>query len=105
MGAMSTAMSNEEPMATVTIRIPAALRELAGGAEELDVRADSVRDALERLGEEHRLLVQRILTRAGELRPYVNLFLDDSDVRLLQGLDTPVQPRQTLIVMPSVAGG
>ena len=92
-------------MSTVTVRIPTPLRPLAQGADEVPVQAESVRDALAALARDHELLVQRVLTRGGELRPYVNLFVDDADVRLLQGLDTRLEPHQTLRIMPSVAGG
>lgn len=92
-------------MAAVRVHIPSALRGFADGAPAVSVEAGSVREALDRLGADHELLVTRILTRGGELRPYVNLFLDDQDIRTLGGLDTPVNGARDLIVVPSVAGG
>lgn len=92
-------------MTEVAIELPAALQELAAGQQRLVVRAERVRDALAAAGERHQLLLPRILTRGGELRPYVNLFLDDEDIRALEGLETPLAGRRTLAVVPSVAGG
>jgi molybdopterin converting factor small subunit len=51
------------------------------------------------------MLVQRVLTRGGVLRPHVNLFLNDSDVRAVGGLDATLQDGDTLTVVPSVSGG
>ncbi len=92
-------------MQSITIRIPSALRAFAGGASECQVQAASVREALSALQTEHTLLAQKILSRGGELRPFVNLFLDDDDVRLLNGLDTPLRGERTITIVPSVAGG
>lgn len=89
----------------ITIRIPAPLRGYAADARELEVQADTVRQALAAVGERHELMIRRVLTRDGELRPYVNLFLGETDVRALAALDTPVADGDVLSIMPSVAGG
>ena len=92
-------------MNAVAVRIPAALHPFTGGESELTVEAESVGGALSAVGRRHEALLPRILTRGGRLRPYVNVFLDDQDIRRLQGLETPLAAQQTLIVVPSVAGG
>jgi len=92
-------------MSQVTVHIPSALRGFADGSSELAVEASSVREALDRIGERHELLLARILTRGGDLRPYVNIFLDERDIRSLDGLDTPTAGARELMVVPSVAGG
>jgi molybdopterin converting factor small subunit len=92
-------------MNPIRVQIPSALRCYTGGAREVPVEAGSVREALHRVGERHSLLLPRILTRGGDLRPYVNIFLDDRDIRSLDGLDTPTQGCREMIVVPSVAGG
>ena len=89
----------------ITIRIPAPLRSYTGEAAELYVHAETVRQALAAAGERHQLMIRRVLTRDGELRPYVNLFLGDTDVRTLAALDTPTSDGDVLSIMPSVAGG
>lgn len=92
-------------MAQVTVHIPTALRGFTEGSSELSVEATSVREALDGIGRNHRLLLTRILTRGGDLRPYVNIFLDERDIRSLDGLDTPIGNARELVVVPSVAGG
>lgn len=92
-------------MTAIRVHIPSALRGFTGGAPEVPVEAGSVREVLDRLGERHTLLIPRILTRGGDLRPYVNIFLDDQDIRSLNGLDTLTHGYREVIVVPSVAGG
>lgn len=90
---------------SVTLLIPAALQAHAGGADALTVDADTVRVALEAARERHEPLVQHILTRDGRLRPFVKVFVRNSDVRDLNGLDTPLTDGETVVIVPSVAGG
>ncbi|MEE4640028.1 MAG: MoaD/ThiS family protein [Wenzhouxiangella sp.] len=89
----------------IRIELPAALQTLAGGQASLEVTGATVAQALEGLGREHPLLISRILTRGGQLRPHVNLFVNELDVRTERGLDTPLSVGDTLLVVPSVAGG
>ncbi len=92
-------------MATVTLRIPTPLQPYADGHGELTGEAERVGELFERLATEHSALVQRIRTRDGELRPYVNVFVRHTDIRELDGLDTALEDGDEVIVMPSVAGG
>ena len=92
-------------MAAVTLRIPTPLQPYAQGREALTVQADRVGELLDRVSEEHAALVQRIRSRDGALRPYVNVFVRRTDIRELEGLDTELQEGDEVIVMPSVAGG
>lgn len=92
-------------MAQVTLRVPTPLQPYAQGREALTGRAECVGELLDRVGDEHAALVQRIRTRDGALRPYVNVFVRRTDIRELDGLDTELQEGDEVIVMPSVAGG
>lgn len=89
----------------ITIVVPGALRMHCGGAGELRVQATTVRAALDAVRVAHAALVQHILTRDGELRPFVKLFVRNSDVRDLHGLDTPLHAGDIVTIVPSVAGG
>jgi adenylyltransferase/sulfurtransferase len=89
----------------IRIELPAALQALASGQHSLEVTGNTVGEALAELGRGHPLLLGRILTRGGQLRPHVNLFVNELDVRAERGLDTPVSSGNTLLVVPSVAGG
>jgi molybdopterin converting factor small subunit len=90
---------------SVTARIPAQLRTLTGGAGELSLSGSTVAEVLKDLDATHPGFADRLFDETGGLRRFVNIFLDDEDVRFLQGLDTPVADGQTLSIVPAVAGG
>jgi molybdopterin converting factor small subunit len=92
-------------MTDIVVRIPAALRGYAGGAHELQASAGTVAEVLGQLRVRYPQLVQRLLTPEGELRPFVNVFLDRASIRALQGLATPVPPGTIVSILPAVAGG
>jgi adenylyltransferase/sulfurtransferase len=92
-------------MAEVTLRIPTPLQPYADGNGEIQAEAAYVDELFERIGADHQALVQRIRTRDGQLRPYVNVFVRRTDIRQLQGLETELHDGDEVIVMPSVAGG
>ena len=90
---------------SVTVRIPTQLRTLTGGAGEVTVEGSSVAEVLKALDSAHAGLGDRLFDDGGGLRRFVNVFLDDEDVRFLDGLATPITPGQTLSIVPAVAGG
>lgn len=90
---------------SVTVRIPAQLRPLSGGVGEVAVEAVTVREAIEALEAAHPGFAERLLDESGNLRRFVNCFVADEDVRFLDGLDTKLEPGQTVSVVPAVAGG
>ncbi len=92
-------------MPRIQIELPSALRQLADGQRSIKLEADRVDSALQRLGQAHPHVLSRILTRGGRLRPHVNLFVNESDIRHCQGLDTELNDGDRLMVVPSVAGG
>lgn len=90
---------------SVTVRIPAQLRTLTGGAGEVVMAGSTVGEVLKALDAAHPGFADRLFDDAGGLRRFVNVFLADEDVRFLQGLDTLVTDGQTLSIVPAVAGG
>ena len=90
---------------SVTVRVPAQLRTLTGGAGEVTVEGATVGEVLKALDAAHPGFGDRLFDEAGALRRFVNVFLADEDVRFLEGLDTPVADGQTLSIVPAVAGG
>lgn len=89
----------------IHIELPDALRPLAEGAERVPVEAASVAEALDELGQRYPQARLRILTRGGQLRPHVNLFVRERDIRSVDGLATRLEDGDSLLVVPSVAGG
>jgi len=90
---------------SVTVRIPAQLRTLTGGAGELAQSGSTVAEVLKDLDASHPGFADRLFDDTGGLRRFVNIFLADEDVRFLQGLETSVSDGQTLSIVPAVAGG
>jgi len=87
------------------VRIPAQLRTLTGGAGELAIDGSTVGEVLKGLDAAHAGFGERIFDDQGGLRRFVNIFLDEEDVRFLDGLATPVTDGQTISIVPAVAGG
>lgn len=87
------------------VRIPAALRPLAGGRAELPVAAGSLRSVLEEIGRDAPALCERLLDEGGGLRRHVNVFVNDEDVRFREQLDTPVREGDRVTIVPAIAGG
>lgn len=92
-------------MTHATIRIPTPLRTFTSGADEVQVEAGTVREALAALAGAHEGLAERLLAADGGLRPFVNVYLGAQDVRTLDGLETPLGDAAVLSIVPAVAGG
>lgn len=89
---------------SVVVRIPPTLRAEVGGARQVDAVGETVREVLDDLVERHPALGVQILAD-GEIASFVNVYLGGEDVRTLDGLDTPVRPDDTVILLPAMAGG
>jgi sulfur-carrier protein len=90
---------------TITIRLPGALRRYCAGASELSVSAPSVRAALEQIEQSHPALHRSICDETGAVRRHVNLFVNTSNVRDGDGVDTILVPGDILTILPAVSGG
>jgi len=88
-----------------TVRIPPVLRPSVGGVKEVDADGDSVGDVLRSLADQHPATQSQIFADGGELYRYVNVYLNDEDVRVLGGLDTEVGDDDVLVILPAMAGG
>ena len=88
-----------------TVKIPPVLRSSTGGEREVSAEGSSVGEALRSLAEQHPETERQLFGDDGALNRYVNVYLNDEDVRVLQGLDTPVEDRDTLVILPAMAGG
>jgi molybdopterin synthase sulfur carrier subunit len=88
-----------------TAKIPPVLRASTGGLKEVDVDGANVGEALRALAGAHPELQTQLFGDDGELNRYVNVYLNDEDVRVLQGLDTEVGSTDTLVILPAMAGG
>jgi molybdopterin converting factor small subunit len=89
---------------SVVVRVPPVLRAEAGGAREVEASGSNVREVLENLTERLPALGQRVYGE-GEIRSFVNVYVDGVDVRTRNGLETPVRETSTVILLPAMAGG
>lgn len=89
----------------VTIRVPTTLRTLTAGESEIEVDPGTVKAVLGALEDKHPGFAERLLDEDGNLRRFVNVFVDDDDVRFMDGLETAVPDGETLSIVPAVAGG
>ena len=89
----------------VTIIIPTALRQYAGGSSEIEVEASTAGEALDRLTSVHAELRKHLYTDQNALRNFVNVYVNDEDIRHAEGAQTPVRDGDTIMIVPSIAGG
>ncbi len=88
-----------------TIKIPPVLRAAVGGEKEVSAPGGSVGEVLQELVSAHPATEDQLFSSEGELNRYVNVYLNDEDVRVLDGLDTTVAEQDTLVILPAMAGG
>jgi molybdopterin converting factor small subunit len=88
-----------------TVRIPPVLRPSVGGEREVSADGATVGEVLRALTEAHPDTQAQLFGEDGELNRYVNVYLNDEDVRVLDGLDTSVGDADSLVILPAMAGG
>jgi MoaD family protein len=89
---------------SIEVRIPTILRNYTGGAKSVEGAGDTLAGLIADLDERYTGLQERLVDDSG-LRRFVNVYLNDEDVRFLGGLETPVKDGDTVTVLPAVAGG
>jgi sulfur-carrier protein len=88
-----------------TVKIPPVLRPRTGGEAEVPTAGATVGEVLSALAEAHPDTREQLFDDAGELNRYVNVYLNDEDVRVLDGLNTPAGDSDTVVILPAMAGG
>ena len=87
------------------IKIPPVLRASTGGEKEVSAEGSDVGSVLRSLADAHPETKAQLFDDDGALNRYVNVYLNDEDVRVLDGLETAVEPDDTLVILPAMAGG
>ncbi len=87
------------------VRIPPVLRQAVGGEREVDVPGGTVAEVLDNLYAAHPAVKAQLQSEDGELHRFVNVYLNDEDVRMLSWLDTPVADGDRILILPAMAGG
>ena len=88
-----------------TVRIPPVLRPAVEGNKELELSGSTVGEILQALVAAYPPTKQQLFSDDGDLNRYVNVYLNDEDVRVLDGLETSVKDSDTLVILPAMAGG
>jgi len=89
----------------VTIRIPTPMRSYTDGLKEIVIEGETVATALESLITQYPGVKPHLFDEQGAFRSYVNLFVNDEDIRNLEGQETPISPTDRIMIIPSIAGG
>ena len=90
---------------TVQVKIPTILRSYTGGEKSVDASGETLDAVFSDLESRHAGLKARLVAEGGGLHKFVNIYVDDEDVRFLGGLEAPVKDGQTVTILPAVAGG
>lgn len=89
----------------VKVRIPTPLRPLTGGKSEVEAMASNIQSMIESLNTQFPGLKERVCDDKGEIRRFVNIYLNEEDIRFLKGKDTPLKDGDEISIVPAIAGG
>lgn len=89
----------------VTVRIPTPLRSLTGNAEEVEATGSSVKEIIDNMESKYPGIKNRLCDEKGEIRRFINFYLNDEDIRFLKNQDTPVKDGDRISIVPAIAGG
>ena len=90
---------------SITIHVPGLLRDYCDGALEFSLSASSLRDALGQIERRYPALYRCVCDETGAVRRHVNLYVNESDMRILDGLETALMPNDVVMILPAVSGG
>jgi sulfur-carrier protein len=88
-----------------TIKVPPVLRQQTDGEAEVSVKGATVGEVLRALADRYPATKDQLFSPEGDLNRYVNVYLNDEDVRVLEGLDTSADESDTVVILPAMAGG
>lgn len=89
----------------VTVRIPTPLRGLTGGKGEVEATGNSVAELIDNIEKQHPGLKERLYDEKGQLRRFVNIYLNEEDIRFLNGPETSTKDGDVVSIIPAIAGG
>ena len=89
----------------IRVKLPTILRKHAGGEPLVDAEGSTLRELLSDLESRYPGITKNVVTPEGGLHRFVNVYVNDEDVRVQQGLETGVNPDDTVVILPAMAGG
>ena len=90
---------------SVTVHVPTPLRKLTNNQAEVEAEAGSVGELIDNLESSYAGLKEKLMDEGGEVRRYVNIYVNDEDIRFLDGTTTPLSAGDKVTVVPAIAGG
>jgi molybdopterin converting factor small subunit len=88
-----------------SVLIPTVLRKFTAGKDQVHASGGTVREVIVHLESQYKGITQNLYLEDGQLKPFVNVYLNDEDIRFLNDLDTAVQSNDTVTILPAIAGG
>ena len=89
----------------ITVHVPPPLRKLTGNQSEVEIDAATVAELVENLETSFAGIKEKLVDEKGEIRRYVNIYVNDEDIRFLAGAETPLNSGDNLSIVPAIAGG
>ena len=89
----------------VTVHVPTPLRKLTGNQSEVQAEAATVAELVDNLESAHVGIKEKLLDESGDIRRYVNIYVNDEDIRFLDGKDTSLRDGDSVSIVPAIAGG
>jgi sulfur-carrier protein len=95
----------KEKEGMATVYVPTPLRRLTAGQSKVTVTGDNIGAVLQAVDQQYPGVADRVLDEGGNVKRFINIFLNDDEIRTLQGLDTPVRTEDRVSIVPAMAGG
>ena len=89
----------------IKVRIPTPLRPMTGGKNEVEIAGNTIGEMIENLGAAHPGIKERLYDESGEVRRFINIYVNEEDIRFLTGKDTPLKEGDEVSIIPAIAGG
>ena len=89
----------------IKVRIPTPLRPMTGGKSEVEIPGNTVSEIIDNLGSAHPGIKERVYDEQGEVRRFINIYVNEEDIRFLTGKDTPLKDGDEVSIIPAIAGG
>ena len=89
----------------IKVRIPTPLRPMTGGKGEVEVKGNNIGDMIEQLNASHPGMKDRLCDEQGEIRRFINIYVNEEDIRFLTGKETPLKEGDEVSIIPAIAGG
>jgi sulfur-carrier protein len=88
-----------------TVLVPTPLRRLTGGQAKLTVEGSDIRVLIQSINQQYPGIADKILDEEGNVKRFINIFVNDDEIRTLQGIATPIQDSDRVSIVPAMAGG